>query len=495
MGNDNGKSMGNSMKATRERELKFKFPPGFQLPVLPGQTCQRRILTSTYYDTTDHQLGRLGITLRRRVEQSKGLWQLKLPSGTARLELEIPGGPGKLPSEFRNLLFALQSKGELIPLAKLRTERLRFLVRRDEKTLAEITRDSVVLLDGRRIRRRFVEGEVELMEGNEHDLQWIQHTLQDAGAQVGDSRPKLFKALDLAYPEILPQVDPAAPPQDHMKAMLEQQVREIRLYDPGTRLGKDPENLHQMRVATRRFRSILRAARPMLIPEWAQTLRSELAWLGGILGAVRDLDVLLEDLQHEAISLGPSEQKVFELLLRSFDSQRSILQNSLLEGLRSDRYLQLLNRIEKASIQPPFVDTHVMLQEIAAKEFRKLRKALKHLTPHSSDEDLHRLRIRTKRARYAAELAERSVGKPASRFIHEIKAFQTLLGKHQDAVMAEQRLRERIRSSRSISTGLAVGQVIERLRTRRQQAREALPKFLGKLQKKGKKAWHLNGGA
>ena len=47
-----------------------------------------------------------------------------------------------------------------------------------------------------------------------------------------------------------------------------------------------------MRVATRRMRAILRAARPLLDPEWVRSLRAELGWLGGALGPVRDLDVL-----------------------------------------------------------------------------------------------------------------------------------------------------------------------------------------------------------
>ena len=51
-------------------------------------------------------------------------------------------------------------------------------------------------------------------------------------------------------------------------------------HDPGVRLGREPESLHQMRVATRQLRTVLRAAMPLLMPEWVNSLRDELRWLG-----------------------------------------------------------------------------------------------------------------------------------------------------------------------------------------------------------------------
>ena len=380
-------------------------------------------------------------------------------------------------------------KSEPVPIAKLRTERIGVQVRQAEKGLAEITQDSVALLDGRRIRHRFFEIEVELIEGDETDLNQIKQTLQAAGAREGDQRPKVFQALDLAYPEDLPQVDPSAPPADHLKSMLQRQVNEILLHDPGTRFGKDPEDLHQMRVATRRFRALLRAARPLLVPEWTQKFRSEVGWLGGILGTVRDFDVLLEDLHSEADSLGPSDQKAFERLLGVLENQRSVARAAMLDALRSDRYLELLNRLEDASYHLEIVTTNISLHQLGVKEFQKLRKAVKDLSTNCSDEELHRIRIHTKRARYATELAERSVGKPGSRFIRQVKKFQDLLGNHQDAVMTEQRLRTLLRSSRGVKAAFAVGQIIERLRGRRNQVRGAFSQQWTKVRKRGKEAW------
>ena len=318
-------------KEKLEREVKLRTSPGFRLSEYPGHRIPRRVFTSTYFDTKRYGLGRLGITLRRRIEQNKTKWQLKLPKGSSRLELEIPGKPGNIPSDFRDLLFALLREEEPMQIAKIRTERHGFQVHHNSKILAEISQDSVALLDGRQIKRRLYETEIELIDGNEKDLIKIKETLTKAGAFEGDYRPKVFQALDLDFPEPLPIVAPSAPPLDHLKALLKRQVRSILAHDPGTRLGNDPEELHQMRVATRRFRALLRTGHVFLDPEWMNLLRREVGWLGGILGTVRDYDVLLADLQYEIETLSPKEQKTFQHLLSRLNTQREMARIKMLE--------------------------------------------------------------------------------------------------------------------------------------------------------------------
>ena len=77
--------------------------------------------------------------------------------------------------------------------------------------------------------------------------------------------------------------------------MLRRQLGVLREKEPGTRLGEDIEELHDMRVATRRLRAAL-ALFSTVLPVRAQTFREELGWLGRVLGAVRDLDVQLDGL-------------------------------------------------------------------------------------------------------------------------------------------------------------------------------------------------------
>ena len=82
-------------------------------------------------------------------------------------------------------------------------------------------------------------------------------------------------------------------------AVLRRQLAVLREKEPGTRLGEDPEELHDMRVATRRLRAAL-ALFAEVLPIRAQAFREELGWLGRLLGGVRDLDVQQEGLAEMA---------------------------------------------------------------------------------------------------------------------------------------------------------------------------------------------------
>ena len=116
--------MADAVRKTLEHELKLVAEPGFQLPDLDGKPLPSRTFTSTYHDTADRRLLAAGITLRRRVESRKGLWQLKLPSSDARLELE--SGGRELSPELLSLLAGVVRGRELQPVGVLRTSATAF---------------------------------------------------------------------------------------------------------------------------------------------------------------------------------------------------------------------------------------------------------------------------------------------------------------------------------------------------------------------------------
>jgi CHAD domain-containing protein len=476
-------------KQTLEHEIKLGVTRNFVLPQLPGEPLAPQVFTSTYFDTDGYRLAHAGITLRYRIEARKGVWQLKLPRDEARLELEFAGVRTSPPESLTKVLFAHLRGQPLKPIARLRTRRSGIHVSGVDGPLANVVVDSVVALDGRRVMRHLSELEVELTGGNDQALRPIEKALREAGAQDGDPRPKVFQVLGLERLAPIAPVPSTAPPIEHIKAMLQTQVRLLLAHDPGTRLGTDPEDLHEMRVATRRLRAYLRAAQPMLVPDWVEKIRTELAWLGGTLGSVRDLDVLLGHLDKECATLRFPERRAFERLLQHLQRERTATRVALLQALESDRYLAFLEQLETGAQSPAVVDATVTLIDIARAEFKKLRRAMQESGPDASDKLLHQIRIKGKRARYAAELAQTSVGKPATRFLRQAKALQDFLGEHQDAVVTEQRLRKLLGHTHGRFASFSLGRLIERQCERRRKVRAALPKVWNKLRKQGQKAW------
>ena len=246
-------------------------------------------------------------------------------------------------------------------------------------------------------------------------------------------------------------VDPSATPVDHVRASLDQRLRALLTHEPGTRTGEDIEDLHQMRVAVRRMRATLKAARPLLDAAWSDELRAELGWLGGALGPVRDLDVLLLRLHREIASLPAAEQNAGGALLDALERERTTARAAMLEALTAPRYFGLLERLAETVSAPlptpaPGDAPQPALVDLVRAEARKLRRAVEKAGDDPPDEVLHALRIRGKRVRYTGELVAPSLrgtpaGKQVKRLLSATTALQEVLGDHQDACVAEQRIR------------------------------------------------------
>ena len=478
--------MAKPVKQTEEREIKLAVPPGFRLPELPGEPLEATRFTSTYVDTEDRRLARARVTLRRRVERGKSVWQLKLPHEGDRLELEESGGPAGPPGGLAEMIAGLVRGKELAPVAVLRTKRSGVRVRENGSAIADVVLDEVARMDGRRIAERFTEVEIEAVNGGDRPaLERIAEVLRASGALPSDGRPKVFRSLRIP-PRPVPAFTEEA---EHVRAAIEAQYDQMVAHDPGTRVGRDPEALHRFRVATRRLRAILRAAGPLLDPGWASELREELKWLGGVLGPVRDLDVLLEHLEHARAELLGDERAASAELVAKLVAERADARAAMLEALASERYVALLDRLEAAAREPRILAGTTTLADLAAREFGRLEKAGAGVKADSSDDALHELRIRAKRARYAAELAEASVGKRATRFVERAKLFQDVVGEHQDAVVAEERIRGLCGTVKDARVAFAAGRLVERQQARRRLSREAFPPAWQKLQRSGRRAW------
>ncbi len=462
------------MTVSLERELKLDPPPGFELPPLEGSPLESRLFTSTYHDTPGLSLARAGITLRRRLENGKSRWQLKLPRDDgARAEIEVAGGPAGPPARLRDLLLTHLRHGPLAPTATLRTRRTGVLATKDEQPIAEVTVDTVSILEGAHSLGGFTELEIELVgRGGKGDLKRLQADLVEAGANPSDGRPKVFRALGLPAPP-----DTGQSLSTRTALALEAQLRELEAHDPGVRLGDDPEDVHKMRVATRRARALVRAATPH--HDELAPLADELKWLAGLLGEVRDLDVLLEHLTALAADLG-TDREAAESLVATLAGERTVKRAALIEALDSERYFALLDALAVA-FAGLLDDADAGNPTAAADEFRRLRKSARRLAQEPADDELHALRVRAKRARYAAELLR---GRRAAAYIEALKHLQDVIGEHQDAVVAEQRLRKIARAK----TAVAAGRLIERERARRREARAAYPEAIAAVLDRGRAA-------
>ena len=258
-------------------------------------------------------------------------------------------------------------------------------------------------------------------------------------------RARLLLRSEGALPEV---AEGDVGPEDTLalaaRRVLSGQLRRLRRHDPGTREGSDPEDLHDMRVATRRMRAALRTYGPALPESVRDPLAKDLRWLGRKLGAVRDVDVLLE--RFAATGVDPH-------ILEHLRRRRGAARDRLLPALRSDRYLRLVSTLDAVcrgwSVEPlPEEAFHAVTVHAAA----QARKALDRLVDEGDAairrpeaERLHETRIRAKRLRYILEFHRSIGGASCAGLIRRLKAAQDHLGLHQDAVVADAEVRAFLR--------------------------------------------------
>ncbi|MGH3897667.1 MAG: CHAD domain-containing protein [Pseudonocardiaceae bacterium] len=275
---------------------------------------------------------------------------------------------------------------------------------------------------------------------------------------------------------------PSDPALHQLRAALDTRLRTLLARDPGTRIGEDPEELHQMRVAVRRMRAALKAARPLLDREWADDLRAELGWLGRALGPVRDADVLIERLRDRAAGFNDTSREAVETLIEALVADRETARVEMLATLGSDRYMALLRRLA-AAVSTPLPTARgsagtPALVELVRTEYRRMCKAVRRAGEDPPDEVLHALRIQGKRLRYTGELATTAGRKPVRRLVESTVALQDVLGEHQDACVARHRvmgLLDDLGDVVDFDVVFAAGRLVEREEANRVATRQAWP--------------------
>ena len=259
--------------------------------------------------------------------------------------------------------------------------------------------------------------------------------------------------------------EPGVPVPPHLRVHLEevlavaarkvvgQQVLKMRANIRGTLEDLDPEYLHDLRVATRRLRSALRLFADVVGPRRCDALRAELNWIGGLSGAVRDLDVFRLNLQGQAQRLAEAGA-IAGLLAEELGRQRGPARDALVAALASRRFASLMRRLEALAASPPprgprgaeGIPVAAAAPALIRKAQKRVLRLGRAIGPDSPAADLHRLRILFKRLRYACEFFSEafldpvSGADPLADYIRAMTRFQDCLGEHQDAVMAMARI-------------------------------------------------------
>jgi CHAD domain-containing protein len=280
----------------------------------------------------------------------------------------------------------------------------------------------------------------------------------DPGWRPAGRQAKLQRALATVLPPARRdtggsrgRLSPRAPAADVILDYAADQVSAIRSLDPMVRRDA-PDAVHRMRVATRRLRSTLRSFRNLLRAKDIERLGEELKWLGDLLGAARDAEVLaghvqdgLDRLPPELV-LGPVQARV----RAHFAPMGAGARREVIEALDGDRYLALLDALDTLLIDPPVTEAAgkpadeavpAAVRKAERRLRRRMRRALR--TPAGPDRDtaLHEARKAAKYVRYAAEAAAPAFGRQATCLAKRVKKLQSALGDHHDGVAARGEVR------------------------------------------------------
>lgn len=485
-----------------EVERKFEVTAATVSPSFEGLSVVARVeripsqeLDAVYFDTSTHDLAARRVTLRRRTGGTDAGWHLKLPAGPdTRTEVRAPlsDEPDRVPEDLHEIVLGIVRDRPLRPVARISTHRtVSVLYAQDGTMLAEFCDDHVTAsaTGHEDAAQQWREWELELAAGREVDadlLDRLTNRLLDAGAQPAGHGSKLMRALATAPPPTA-ETPPTAEPTDVLHRAIADHTDDLLVWDRAVRADAD-DAVHQMRVTTRKIRSLLQEAGDAFGD--VSGIVTELRELGIVLGVARDAEVLadryeraLDDLP-DALVRGPVRERLVGGARRRYDSGLRRIHLAM----RSQRYFRLLDALE-GLVASPGTDTGDPADAVGAayKRVRKAVKKAKTADPESDvaarDHALHRIRKRAKRLRYTASAA--GEGRVAAR----AKAVQSLLGDHQDAVVSMEHLSEQAQAAHAAGEdAFTYGLLYQQEDELAWQARTQLQGVLKKLKKTVRKA-------
>jgi CHAD domain-containing protein len=232
--------------------------------------------------------------------------------------------------------------------------------------------------------------------------------------------------------------NPSPTSEEVVRLILAQEVAGLVHYSPRAYQGHDPEAVHQLRVKARRLRSELEIVAPVMKKKAHDEMDEELRWAGKVLGRERDLDVLFELLSSLS---GEPSHSLDATVLADIDKKRTKESRRIRKMIRSERYRRLVHSLTLAVIDPPLTKEAAspaseVLHPGLDRTLSSLFRAVDHFGPTPTNDELHEIRILTKRGRYCAEVASTYLGERATYLASVLAKAQGVLGQIHDQVEA-----------------------------------------------------------
>ncbi|MGE5140783.1 MAG: CHAD domain-containing protein [Rudaea sp.] len=222
------------------------------------------------------------------------------------------------------------------------------------------------------------------------------------------------------------------------------QFARIRVLEDAVRKGDDADAIHDMRVATRRMRSAFRLLARYYSGKNAKKAQALTRELAGLLGTVRDLDVMLDGLRSFAATLPLERQRSLDPLISDWQARRARAQKDLVHFLDAQDYREWVKRVERfieSKNESDAARVGDVIPWMLWKRYTKVRE-FEPRAQQAGLATLHRLRIQCKRLRYAIEFFAETLGPESQTLLDPLIALQDYLGELHDADVASQLVTE-----------------------------------------------------
>ncbi|MGH9187558.1 MAG: CHAD domain-containing protein [Acidimicrobiales bacterium] len=449
----------------------------------------------TFLDTFDRRLRAAGLVLERR-RSTLTLLEPGAPPRTADMD-RAGNGPDRLlaselpPGPLRARLAPVLDMRALLPEVRVRSRIRTLRVRNaDDKTVVRLSLElpevvvrghDPVPLAARLIvtpvrgYERALARVVASMHGRA-GLPRAQRTLVDQA--VAASRP----LTGSEPPPFKPATQPSAPADHAALAVCRSLADVVDANLPGTLDDLDTEFLHDLRVAVRRTRSVLREMKGALPPQDRERFRNELRWVQQVTGPTRDLDVQLLEWPDFTAAVPPAAAADLAPLRDLLAARRTAAFRAMGRSLRGKRFRESWAAWRAFLDQPLGAGSTRPIRDVAAERIVTVHRSMirqgRTIDDTSPDEELHDLRKRGKELRYLLELFgdlfSRAVVKD---MVVALKGLQDVLGRFQDRATQATFLRELGPELAALPRGpdalLALGGVIDRLVADQDEARRA----------------------